>query len=211
MRLHGSEQQTLFSHGIALPDGLVYRPYFLTLEEESELLGYFQDLPFEHPLTEEYAAKRRIINFGWGFDFKKQELVIGPPLPPFLQPLQRKVAKWLDIPVGRIVEALVTEYSPGSAIGWHRDNETFDTIIGISLGSPARMRLRPLQSRRRTIKEITSLTLESRSAYCMQGESRWNFQHSIPCVESLRYSITFRTLPAHYTTPPRTFRPRLRG
>jgi len=109
-----------------------------------------------------------------------------------------------------VVEALVTEYSPGSAIGWHRDNETFDTVIGISLGSWCKMRLRPINSRmrgaKRSTKDIIAIPLEPRSAYIMQSESRWNFQHSIPAVEGLRYSITFRTLPAGMETPKRNFR-----
>jgi alkylated DNA repair dioxygenase AlkB len=37
------------------------------------------------------------------------------------------------------------------------------------------------------------VTLERRSAYILSGAARWNFQHSIPAVKELRYSITFRT------------------
>jgi alkylated DNA repair dioxygenase AlkB len=32
------------------------------------------------------------------------------------------------------------------------------------------------------------------SAYLMRGSARWDWQHSIPPVDKLRYSITFRTL-----------------
>ncbi len=208
MRKRSGEQSTLFDIGTTLPNGFVYRPDFLTKEEEAELISYFGDLPLEHPMTEEYAAKRRIMNFGWGYDFEHERLVKGPPLPPFLAGVQRKVAKWLDIPMTRVVEALITEYTGGAQIGWHRDNESFDAIIGISLGSWCRMRLRPLSSRtrgRRSGKEVTWINLEPRSAYLMQNESRWLYQHSIPKVENLRYSITLRTLPADMKTPPRRY------
>jgi len=36
--------------------------------------------------------------------------------------------------------------------------------------------------------------LEPRSIYVMGGVARWNFQHSIPAVKELRYSITLRSL-----------------
>jgi alkylated DNA repair dioxygenase AlkB len=36
--------------------------------------------------------------------------------------------------------------------------------------------------------------LEPRSIYVMRGVARSEFQHSIPAVEKLRFSITFRTL-----------------
>jgi alkylated DNA repair dioxygenase AlkB len=40
----------------------------------------------------------------------------------------------------------------------------------------------------------TSLVAEPRSAYVLKGASRTEWEHSIPAVESLRYSITFRNL-----------------
>lgn len=208
--LRAAGQAKLFDTGTNLPSGFVYRPDFLTTEEEAELLAYFMDLPFERSTSAEgYVAKRRIINFGWSYDFDTGKLIPGPPLPPFLTPLARKIAKWLDIPKARVAEALISEYEPGAAIGWHRDNESFESIIGISLSGWAKMRLRPLESARdmrlrgkpRSGKEVVTLDLEPRSAYLMQKDSRWKFQHSIPKLSMLRYSITFRTLPPSVKIP----------
>jgi alkylated DNA repair dioxygenase AlkB len=42
--------------------------------------------------------------------------------------------------------------------------------------------------------KIFSTILEPRSIYVIRGPARWQYQHSIPPVENLRYSITFRTL-----------------
>jgi alkylated DNA repair dioxygenase AlkB len=42
--------------------------------------------------------------------------------------------------------------------------------------------------------KIASQVLEPRSIYVLRGAARWSFQHSIPAVTRLRYSITFRTL-----------------
>jgi DNA oxidative demethylase len=36
--------------------------------------------------------------------------------------------------------------------------------------------------------------LEPRSTYVLAGPVRWEWQHSIPATNGLRYSITFRTL-----------------
>lgn len=38
------------------------------------------------------------------------------------------------------------------------------------------------------------LRLEPRSAYVMRDDARMQYEHHIPPVTSLRYSITFRTL-----------------
>ena len=61
-------------------------------------------------------------------------------------------------------------------------NGDWDTTV------PAR-RL-PWAARRTTHERV----LEPRSIYLMRGVVRREFEHSIPPVETLRYSITFRTL-----------------
>jgi alkylated DNA repair dioxygenase AlkB len=45
-------------------------------------------------------------------------------------------------------------------------------------------------------KASHEITLRPRSAYLMTGESRNAYEHSIPPVAALRYSVTFRTLRA---------------
>lgn len=197
-------QAQLFDIPLKLPRGLLYRLNFITSDEEAALLKTIKNLPFSESHFGEYRAKRRIIHYGWGYDFKKERLVPGPPLPLFLHPLQTKIAKWLDIPKQRIAHALITEYPKGAPIGWHRDREKFGMIIGISLAGTCRMRWRPALGEARpdgrpalnskSKKNIISLDLEPRSAYVMSGPIRWRWQHSIPPTKELRYSITFRTI-----------------
>jgi alkylated DNA repair dioxygenase AlkB len=43
-------------------------------------------------------------------------------------------------------------------------------------------------------KARIALDLAPRSAYVMQDEIRWKWQHHIPATKELRYSVTFRTL-----------------
>ncbi len=87
--------------------------------------------------------------------------------------------------------ALITEYGPGAAIGWHRDKGVFSDVIGVSLLSPCTFRLR---RRVGSSWERYSLIAEPRSAYLLRGEARTAWEHSIPAVETLRYSVTFRSL-----------------
>lgn len=197
--VRSATQTKLFDIPVTLPSGFVYHPDFLTREEEAELVGYIEDLPLRHSVGNEgYEAKRRIMHFGWSYDFEKSALICGPKLPHWLQPVARKIAKWVDIPKDCVVEALITEYPEGAAIGWHRDNESFEHVVGVSLSGWCRLRLRPIRSRfrYRSAQDVVAVEVEPRSAYLMQHESRWSYQHSIPPVQSLRYSITFRTLPA---------------
>jgi alkylated DNA repair dioxygenase AlkB len=65
-------------------------------------------------------------------------------------------------------------------------------VFGISLGSACRMRFRPYD-RRDDRRAAIALELAPRSLYAMRDDIRWRWQHSIPPVKALRYSITFRT------------------
>lgn len=192
------DQPKLFDAPLYLPSGLRYQPDFISAEEESALLDIFQSLALRPARFREYTARRNIKMFGWGFSRARDLFLPGPPLPDFLLPLRDRIGAWLGIDPARIVHALITEYRPGTPIGWHRDRERFAHVIGISLGGWCTMRFRRLE-RGRPTDEILPLELEPRSAYVMEGDMRWKWQHGIPPVKSHRYSITFRTLPEEAT------------
>ena len=67
----------------------------------------------------------------------------------------------------------------------------FEDVIGISLLSACTFRFRRQSGAR---WERYAVTAEPRSIYLLRGPVRWEWEHSIPAVETLRYSITFRTL-----------------
>lgn len=94
--------------------------------------------------------------------------------------------------------ALINEYRPGTPIGWHRDAPQYDMIAGVSLLSACRMKLRPYRSPAATPAPRRSATheliLAPRSAYLLTGEARQEYEHHVPPVAELRYSVTFRTL-----------------
>ncbi|HYF10424.1 MAG TPA: alpha-ketoglutarate-dependent dioxygenase AlkB, partial [Candidatus Paceibacterota bacterium] len=52
-------QQKLLDTPLQLPTGLIYRPDFISPEEEAEILSYIEDLPLEEAQYKEYTAKRR--------------------------------------------------------------------------------------------------------------------------------------------------------
>jgi len=176
----------------ALPEGFVFQPDFISSDEERALLEEIARLPLEAAKYKQYTARRRIAYFGFGYDFTANRLGEAPPAPAFLEPLRAKVAAWMSLAPAALEQALVTEYRPGTPLGWHRDAPDFGRVAGVSLGGWARMRLRPYPPGKKDTPIV--LELAPRSAYQMQGAARWQWQHSIPETRELRYSITFRTL-----------------
>ena len=173
-----------------LPEGLHYQPDFLSEAEETELIRIFRGLPFQAFDFHGYTAKRRVLEFGLEYDFTTRRATPTQSFPEFLSPVRERASQFAGVPATSLVEGMVTEYSPGAPIGWHRDAPQFGTIIGVSLASTSRMRFKPYKAEGKPV----ALTLEPRSIYVMRGPARWKFQHSIPAVKKLRYSITFRTL-----------------
>jgi alkylated DNA repair dioxygenase AlkB len=173
-----------------LPEGLLYQPDFLSEAEETELIRIFRGLSFQAFDFHGYTAKRRVLEFGLEYDFTTRRATPTQSFPEFLAPVRERAAEFAGVPAASLVEGMVTEYSPGAPIGWHRDAPQFGTIVGISLASTSRMRFKPYKAEGKPV----ALTLEPRSIYLMRGPARWKFQHSIPAVKELRYSITFRTL-----------------
>jgi alkylated DNA repair dioxygenase AlkB len=193
-------QSELFDAPQPLPHGLLYRPEFLSPDEESSLLEAISGLPFREARFQQYFAKRRVVHYhaagaATRYDASDGESFSSGPLPPFLSALLDKVATWIDVPANTFVHALVSEYRPGTPIGWHRDKPVYGIVVGISMHGWGRMRFRPIAATP-DAKDVVVLNLEPRSAYVMRGAIRWDWQHSMLPTKALRYSITFRTLAA---------------
>jgi len=187
------KQQALFDAKSAI-EGFIYTPEFITHEEESSLLAAIADMPLQEAAYKQYTARRRTVSYGSKFDYSLNRLNAAPEIPLFLFPLREKAAQWLELAPEELVHGLVSEYRPGTPLGWHRDVPEFEAIFGVSLGAACRMRLRPYrpgQPNRRA--DVVALELEPRSAYTIRGPARWGWQHSISATPELRYSITFRT------------------
>jgi alkylated DNA repair dioxygenase AlkB len=184
-----------------VPAGFHHREGFITVGEESALAAEIERVEFADFEMRGVVARRRVAFFGRSYDAGRAST---PPLPAFLLPLRARVAVWAGVEADAFAMALINEYRPGAPIGWHRDAPQYAIVAGISLLSTCRMRFRPYLSppaaarakaeghARRTMTH--EITLEPRSAYLMTGESRSAYEHHIPAVTTLRYSITFRTL-----------------
>jgi alkylated DNA repair dioxygenase AlkB len=185
------DQLALFGAGPALPEGFVYQREVISPTEEARLLDNFKDLPFREFEFHGYLGKRRVVSFGWRYNFDESELQKSNDIPEFLLTVREAAASFAGLKASHLQHVLVTEYGAGAAIGWHRDKAVFGDVIGISLLSSCVFRLR----RKNGSKwDRASVTAEPRSAYLMRGPSRTVWEHSIPPVDALRYSITFRNL-----------------
>jgi alkylated DNA repair dioxygenase AlkB len=184
-------QLSLLDSEPRLPEGFKYQPELVGAAEEEAILRQVRELPFKEFEFHGFTGKRRTVSFGWHYDFSAQALRPAEDIPPFLLALRETAARFAGMDPERFQQALVIEYGAGSSIGWHRDKKVFGEVIGISLLSPCRFRFRRKVGSR---WERTSITAEPRSAYLLQGPSRTEWEHSIPAVDSLRYSITYRNL-----------------
>ena len=183
-------QAALFADA-ALPPGFAYAEGFLSEEAERAALAAIARLDLREARYKQYTARRRVASFGAGYDFDANELTPAPTLAPFLEPLRDQAARWAGVDPLEFGYALVAEYRPGTPLGWHRDVPQFESILGLSLGSPCTMRLRRYPPR--AGEPIFTLRLAPRSVYALRGEARWAWQHAIAPTPALRYSITFRT------------------
>ncbi|AEH84046.1 alkylated DNA repair dioxygenase AlkB [Sinorhizobium meliloti] len=132
-----------------------------------------------------------MVSFGWKYDFDTETVRRIDAIPPLLLPLRQLAADFAGLPAEGLQQALVTEYDVGAPIGWHRDKAVFGDVVGISLLTSCTFRLRRKRAGR---WERTSVILEPGSAYLLSGAARSEWEHSIPPVERLRYSVTFREL-----------------
>ncbi len=186
-----SAQTDLFGAGPALPEGFRYQPELVSAEEETELVARIRELPFREFEFHGYRGKRRVVSFGWRYDFNTRELLRTNDIPDFLLPIRDVVARFARLAPESLQHILVTEYGPGAGIGWHRDKAEFAEVAGLSLLAPCVFRLRRKLGEK---WERVSIVAAPRSAYLMTGPSRSEWEHSIPPVDSLRYSLTFRNL-----------------
>ena len=176
------------------PEGFRYQAEVLPAETERELVEHIRKLPLKEFEFHGYVGKRRTLSYGWHYDFGEARLQQTEAIPAFLHNAQELAAAFAGLRAEDLPHALVTEYSPGTPIGWHRDKGVFGDVVGISLLSPCVFRLRRRIGTSRW--ERYSFTAEPRSIYLLRGVARTDWEHSIPAVEALRYSITFRSLRA---------------
>ena len=174
-----------------VPEGFGYHPALIGPTDEHELISHIRDLPFREFEFHGYLGKRRVVSFGWQYDFSGQKLRKADDIPEFLLKLRKLISPLAELKPAEFQHVLVSEYSPGAGIGWHRDKAVFGRVVGVSLLAACVLRFRRKMGDK---WERSNLPIEPRSAYVLTGPARLEWQHSIARVDELRYSITFRNL-----------------
>ena len=184
-------QPDLFTNGPSLPEGFRYGANLIQPDQEQALLEEIRRLPFKEFEFHGFLGKRRVVSFGWRYDFNGGGLRKTEDMPNFLMAVRDKAGAFAGIAPAELQQVLVTEYRLGAAIGWHRDRSVFGDVVGFSLLAPCKFRFR---RRAGDSWSRVSLTLKPRSIYLLRGSSRTDWEHSIPAVDAPRYSLTFRNV-----------------
>lgn len=171
--------------------GLDYSADAITEAEERALLDRLMPMELAPFKFHGWLGNRKTQSFGWRYDFDDASFTPTEPLPDWLLPLRDIAAGLAGVEPSDFVHVLLARYDPGAGIGWHRDRDVFEKVVGFSLSTAATLRLR-----QRTASGFrrASIEVQPRSAYLLSGESRWDWEHSITPGDQLRFSITFRTL-----------------
>jgi alkylated DNA repair dioxygenase AlkB len=204
-----------------LLEGFRYQPALIRSEEEGALVARVRELPFREFEFHGFLGKRRVVSFGWQYDYSGRGLRKADDIPDFLLELRALAASFANLNAEAFEHVLVTEYGPGAGIGWHRDKAVFGKVVGVSLLAPCVLRfrrksngnLRNVRGRSKqqvnangnpeTVKskgklglpakwDRVNVNIEPRSAYHLSGPTRFEWYHSILRVDALRYAITFR-------------------
>ena len=178
-------------------EGFRYQPELIDPAFEDALVAQVRELPFREFEFHGYKGKRRVVSFGWKYEFARGgQLHKAEEIPEFLLPLRSVAASFAEVEADAFQHVLVTEYGPGAGIGWHRDKAVFGEVVGVSLLAPCTLRFRRKVN---TKWERVNVFAGPRSGYHLTGPARSEWQHSILRVDALRYSITFRTMRSSFT------------
>lgn len=174
-----------------LIEGLRYGEAVIDQAEERALIERLGELDLTPFRFHGWLGNRKTRSFGWRYDFDDASFSPTEPIPDWLEPLKARAAEFAGIKPGDFIHVLLARYDAGAGIGWHRDRDVFEQVVGISLGTPATLRFR---QRTDAGFRRTSVEVALRSVYLLSGPARWDWEHSIAPGDHLRFSITFRTL-----------------
>ena len=170
---------------------LRYREEVLSEVEERALLKRLSSLELAPFRFHGWLGNRKTQSFGWRYDFEDASFTPAEPIPDWLGDAREKAADIANVQPQDFVHVLLARYDPGAGIGWHRDRDVFEKVVGFSLNTPATLRFR---QRTPTGFKRANVEVAPRSAYLLSGEARHDWEHSISPGQDLRFSITFRTL-----------------
>jgi alkylated DNA repair dioxygenase AlkB len=180
------------------PAGFRYAPDLFSPAAEQGFVALFETLPFKPFEFHGYQGNRRIVSYGYRYDYAGRTLRASDSMPDFLTPLQEVASQFSGIAADKLEQALVTEYAPGAGIGWHRDKPMFEDVVALSFLAPCVLRLRRQDG---TGWQRQAVEIAPRSGYLLRGPVRSEWEHSIVPMDVLRYSVTFRSFRSDYRGP----------
>jgi len=176
---------------VPLIAGLAYREEVIGEAEEAALIDRLVAIDLSPFRFHGWLGNRKTKSFGWRYDFDDASFAPAEAVPEWLAALRETAAAFAGLQADDFAHVLLARYDPGAGIGWHRDRDVFEKVVGISLATPATLRFR---RRKSGGFDRVSLDVAPRSAYLLSGEARWDWEHRITPGDQLRFSITFRTL-----------------
>ncbi len=188
------------------PPGLIYRPDFITEEEETSLMDCIDGGEWSAEL------RRRVQHYGWRYDYTKRRIDksmrLGE-LPEWAQELARRLVNeglMKELPD----QLIVNEYVGKQGIAPHIDAQ--DSFTG-QIATVSLLETWGMVFRCRRSKEKVEKRLERRSVAVLTGDARYLWKHEIPKREnepsenrqgkrrrtkrSRRISLTFRKTKLH--------------
>src|SRR5690349_19035610 len=92
-------------------DGFTYQPAFIDRDVEEALVARVRELPFQEFDFHGYKGKRRVVSFGWKYEFSGGgQLREAGEIPEFLLPLRSLAASFARVEPDAFQHVLVTEY-----------------------------------------------------------------------------------------------------
>src|SRR4051794_6416882 len=90
-----------------LPEGFRYHPEFLSVAEEAGLIRTIETLPFRPFEFQGFTAKRRVVEYGWEYDFGSHKTAEAAPIPEYLRVVRERAARFAGLEAQSLVEAIV--------------------------------------------------------------------------------------------------------
>jgi hypothetical protein len=168
----------------SFPQGFAYCPEAISAEDESRVLAQLADLPFKEFQFRGFEGKRRVVSFGWRYDFNDHKVLQADPIPQFLLEVYRKVEAVSGFVLQNLQQVLVTEYAPRApnrCIGFY-----FETIEGRGgLG------LISMEERVRLVNDSRELVRVLRCG-CQRRTCAYTYPRTLrsDCLESRRLPVS---------------------
>src|SRR4051812_36185497 len=100
----------LFAASTGVPAGFRYQPDLIDAGQERDLIAELERLSFSPFQFHGFEGKRRVISFGWRYDFNGGGLQESDEIPPFLMKLRQSAASCFKLPASALQQVLVTHY-----------------------------------------------------------------------------------------------------